>query len=235
MNLKQTIRRLPVVRRLVGGRREPSQASALIKHGPEGIREVGHRQYVGGMWDEIGRMQFDFLVSQGLRPHHYLLDIACGSLRAGIHFIPYLEPGHYLGIDKEADLIRAGVENELDPEVRQARQPVLLVDGDFAFDKFDVRPDYALAQSLFTHLTPPLIENCLRNLRGVIGDDGAFYATYFESADRHDNPVEAHDAAGFCYTRAEMERFGQSTGWRFEYIGDWGHPRGQIIVRYRPA
>jgi hypothetical protein len=187
------------------------------------------------MWDEIGRMQFDYLVSQGLRPHHYLLDIACGSLRAGIHFIPYLEPGHYLGIDKEAGLIQAGVEQELGAELREARRPVLIVNGDFAFERFGVRPNYVLAQSLFTHITPPLIEKCLRNLRGVIADDGVFYATYFESAERYDNPDQAHDAARFGYTREEMGRFGQSTGWRFDYIGDWRHPRGQIIVRYWPA
>jgi hypothetical protein len=235
MGLKEAIKRIPGVQWLAGGPGQASPASGLIKHGPEGIKEVGHRQYVGGMWDEIGRLQFDFLVSQGLQPHHYLMDIACGSLRAGIHFIPYLEPGHYLGIDKEADLIQAGVERELGAELRESRRPVLIVDGNFAFERFGVRPNYALAQSLFTHLPPPLIEKCLRNLRGVIADGGAFYATYIESAEPHDNPDEPHDGDKFCYTRAEMEQFGRSTGWDFDYIGDWNHPREQVIVRYRPA
>ena len=50
-----------------------------------GVRRLGHRAFVGGdgdLWDRIGRLQFDFLVSQGLRPEHVLLDFACGSLRA---------------------------------------------------------------------------------------------------------------------------------------------------------
>ena len=55
--------------------------------GKAGIEVVGHRAYIGGKWDEYGQMEFDFMVAHGLRPEHVLLDIACGSLRAGIHFI----------------------------------------------------------------------------------------------------------------------------------------------------
>ncbi len=41
---------------------------------------------VGGMWEEIGRLQFVFLVEKGLQPHHEMLDIGCGTLRGGRHF-----------------------------------------------------------------------------------------------------------------------------------------------------
>jgi hypothetical protein len=225
MNLKTLLHRF----------RRPGPPDPPIAHGPAGIRAVGHREYVGGKWDEIGRLQFDFLVARGLRPHHTLLDIACGSLRAGVHFIPYLEPGRYLGIDKEPDLIRAGREQELTPELRESKRPNLIVDGEFAFERFGVRPDVALAQSLFTHLPPELIAKCFRNLRTVIANDGAFYATYFESNIDAPNPEAPHDWGRFAYTRAQMERFGTGAGWRFEYIGDWRHPRGQIMTCYRPA
>jgi hypothetical protein len=214
--------------------RKPAPVPPPIEHGPSGIRAVGHREYVGGKWDEIGRLQFDFLVARGLRPQHYLLDIACGSLRGGVHFIPYLEPGHYLGIDKESDLIRAGAQHELTPELRETKRPVLIVDGEFAFERFGVAPNVALAQSLFTHLPPELIGKCFRNLGRVIADDGAFYATYFESNDDIPNPDRPHDWGRFSYTRAQMERFGADAGFRFEYIGDWNHPRGQIMTCYRP-
>ena len=214
----------------------PAVPPPSIAHGPAGIRQVGHREYVGGKWDEIGQLQFDFLVAQGLRPDHYLLDIACGSLRGGVHFIPYLEPGHYLGIDKEPELIRAGRDEELSATLRDEKRPVLLVDGHFAFDRFGVRPNYALAQSLFTHLPPELIATCLRNLRDVIADDGVFYATFFQSyADSHGNPDQAHDWGRFNYTRDQMERLGRDAGWRMEYIGDWRHPRGQMMLRYFPV
>ncbi len=42
-----------------------------------------HRHAVGGMWDEIGRLQFDFLVARGLRPSTALLMSAVGHCAAG--------------------------------------------------------------------------------------------------------------------------------------------------------
>ncbi len=68
----------------------------LPLEGDKGIAKAGHRFYVGGHWEEIGKLQFDFLRSKGLKPESYLLDIACGSLRLGVKAIPFLEREHYL-------------------------------------------------------------------------------------------------------------------------------------------
>jgi hypothetical protein len=57
------------------------------------------RRIVGGEWDEIGRLQFDFLKGAGLKLRHVLLDVGCGRLRGGVHFVAYLERGNYVGID----------------------------------------------------------------------------------------------------------------------------------------
>lgn len=46
-------------------------------------REGPHRGAVGGMWDQIGKLQFEFMVKHGLKPEHKFLDIGCGSLRGG--------------------------------------------------------------------------------------------------------------------------------------------------------
>ena len=40
-----------------------------------------HRDFVGGMWDEVGALQFEYMQSAGLRPGHRLLDMGCGALR----------------------------------------------------------------------------------------------------------------------------------------------------------
>jgi hypothetical protein len=50
-------------------------------------------------WEDVGRMQFEFLLREGLQPHHHLLDIGCGSFRGGRFVIDYLQEGHYFGID----------------------------------------------------------------------------------------------------------------------------------------
>ena len=106
------------------------------------------------MWDEIGKLQFDFLVERGLRPDHYLLDIGCGSLRGGVHFIRYLSEGHYFGVEKEESLLEAGRSVELKRYALEEKEPQL-----FAVDDFDlsalpsqVEFDFMLAQSVFTQM-----------------------------------------------------------------------------------
>jgi hypothetical protein len=79
-------------------------------------REVAagkHRETVGGKWDEIGILQFEYLVAKTLRPEHRLLDIGCGCLRGGVHFIRYLDPTNYFGIDVNQSLLDAGYNVEL--------------------------------------------------------------------------------------------------------------------------
>jgi len=204
-------------------------------HGPTGIVQAGHREYVGGLWDEVGLLQFRFLREAGLRRDHRLLDIGCGSLRAGVHLIAYLDAGGYMGVDKEPDLIRLGIERELDTEVYEAKRPVLMVLTDFEFDRLPVAPDIAWANSVFTHLPPDAIRLCLTNLRSVIAPGGVLYATFAECDEPTDNPTEPHDHRLFEYTRRQMTEAGHATGWRVEHLGKWGHPRGQRMLRFTPT
>lgn len=207
----------------------------LDPEGDRGIAKRGHRGYVGGMWEEIGKLQFDFLLSKGLRPDSHLLDIACGSLRLGVKAIPYLERSHYLGIEKESGLVKAGLEIELGPELREEKQPNIVISSSFEFEKLGQKADFAIAQSLFTHLPSSLIDLCFKNLHPWLEDDGVFYATFFETRRRINNPQTPHDHGHFAYTQAEMRGFGETSGFTADYIGDWNHPRDQVIVEYRKS
>jgi len=200
--------------------------------GPDGVAALGHREYVGGKWDTLGKLQFEFLRSQGLQPRHTLLDIACGSLRGGVHFIPYLDVGNYLGIDKEESLIAAGKEHELGAELLEGKRPRFVVSSAFEFEKFEARPDYAWAHSLFTHLPPATIGDCLSKLRGVAHHETLFFATFFECRNPQTNPDTPHDHGSYLYTREEMEQFGQAAGWSVRYLGDWDHPRHQKMMLF---
>lgn len=152
----------------------------LFREGDAGIRMVGHRDYVGGVWEKVGKLQLEFLVTQGLTPSHCLLDIGCGALRAGVHFIHYLAPGHYLGIDKERTLIELGLEHELGAAAREAKRPELVVSERFEFARFSRQPDFSIAQSLFTHLAPDDAVLCLRSLRDFVAPGHVCFVTFFE-------------------------------------------------------
>ena len=63
------------------------------------VAEGRHRDVIGGPWNEIGSLQFEFLKRHGLLPPRHLIDVGCGSLWGGVHFAAYVQPGHYWGID----------------------------------------------------------------------------------------------------------------------------------------
>ncbi len=192
--------------------------------GDLGVGVVGHRAYIGGRWEEYGQLEFDFMVERGLRPEHVMLDIACGSLRAGVRLIPYLDAGNYLGIEKEESLIKQALAKELPPEVAAEKRPELVVSGAFEFERFSKQADYALAWSLFTHLTREDLEKCLRNLRANVPDSHRFYATWLPG-EESDNEDTSHAHAAFYYPREELEAMGTRNGWETEYIGDISRER----------
>lgn len=208
-----------------------------MKSDSERIRTIGHRAFVGGdgaNWDEIAILQMNFLKLEGLDVHHTLLDVACGSLRAGRLFINYLDEGNYLGIDKEVNLIIHGVAEELGIKTFVEKRPLFVVSGDFELSKFNRRPDYALAQSLLTHLTADDVYKCFKSLRKVIADDGKFYATFFEVESPVENFLISDAIDCFFYTREQMKTLADIAGWNMHYIGDWGHPRQQKMVKLEP-
>jgi hypothetical protein len=211
------------------------ESKRIMEDTQEEVHSAGHRQFVGGngdFWGLIGALQFDFLVARGLSPQHTLLDIGCGALRGGIHFIRYLDRGRYLGIDKYIELIIYGVAQELGLDAFAAKQPRFVVSDRFEFDRFGVRPHFAIAQSLFTHLAATDIKLCLVRLREEAAPRCRFFATFFEVDTPHANAVSSHSHGFFGYTRAQMEAFGEEAGWRPNYIGAWNHPRNQKIIEY---
>ncbi|OQX16845.1 MAG: hypothetical protein BWK73_02605 [Thiothrix lacustris] len=207
------------------------------KSDAERIREMGHRAFVGGdgiHWDEIAKLQFNFLISEGLQINHTLIDVACGSLRAGRLFVNYLNAGNYFGIDKEINLIIHGVAEELGISSFIEKKPNFVVSGDFDFTKFSRRPDFGIAQSLLTHLTAEDIYLCFKSLRKFIAEDGKFYATFFEVQAPINNYATSDAIDCFFYSRDQLNSLADVAGWRMQYIGDWGHPRDQKMIKLEP-
>jgi len=199
-----------------------------------------HRGAVGGRWEEIGRWQFDLMLSLGLQSHHRLLDVGCGALRGGLHFIRYLEPANYFGLDINASLVKAGQEVELPRAGLVERRPHLLVSQDFEFSKFGATFPYALAVSVFTHLPINLIESCLIRLSEVLEPGGRFYATYFEASSRHtlgpvsyaDGIATYNDRDPFHYHFSWFEFLVTDLPLRVRNLGDCGHVRSQHVLEF---
>jgi len=201
----------------------------------DAIHSIGHRAFIGGndrFWSDISKLQFDFLVAQGLRPNHAFVDVACGALRAGVQLIPYLNVGKYTGLDKHIELIIYGVAQELGVTTFSEKRPRFIVDAHFNFDAMINPAQFGIAQSLFTHLTSSDIVKCLKGLRPKAELGCRFFATFFESESGFSNPEVSHSHGIFHYTKTEMEGFAEQTGWLPRYIGAWSHPRDQKIIEF---
>lgn len=206
--------------------------------------EFPHRSKVGGLWDEIGRLQFDFLVHHGLKPNHRLLDVGCGCFRGGVHFVRYLEPGRYYGLDSDASMIEAGFTEELEAGGLLPRLPRenVVVEAGFDASGFGVQFDFALAQSVFTHISANDIRLCLIRLARSVRPGGAFFASFFECPPGHAEELPlAHEPGGittfmnrdpFHYREKHVSDLCADLPWRMENMGIWGHPRGQNMLRF---
>jgi SAM-dependent methyltransferase len=146
-----------------------------------------HRTMVGGLWDKMGKLQLEYLVGRGLKPHHLLLDLGCGALRGGVCFVSYLEIGHYYGVDLNQPLLDAGYDQEIVPAGLAERLPRenLFCFGDFQVARIGKKFEYVIAQSVFTHIRIDRIRECLTRVAKAVRPGGTFHATYWRVPESH--------------------------------------------------
>lgn len=221
---------------MASGWRDPDYTRPLSD---EDVRRGRHRHKVKGSWQQLGRLQLSFLRSHGLRPEHRVLDVGCGPLRAGVHLVDYLDPGHYYGVDINESVLDAGYEHELTEPLR-AKLPREHLRADDRFDcDFGEQFDYAIANSVFTHVSLNQVRLCLYRVARTMRPGGRFFATFFRAPRSH--PLDEPRGDGklwternaFFYYRADLEWAARWSPWETRYIGRWGHPRYQMMMEFR--
>ena len=210
--------------------KEKDYLDAYAKHTDMRVERDPHSA-VGPSWEKIGKLQFDYLIELGMKPHHRMLDVGCGTLRGGRHAIEYLDSGNYTGMDlspKAIDYAHQLVQEEGLSE----KQPRLLVSAnkDLEFREFDGETfDFLLAQSVFTHLMPEHIEECFRHIVRIMDAGSIFSFTY--------NRASAHGQTGnksFVYPWSFFTSLAEKVGVTVEDCADkYDHPHGQRMVTLR--
>ncbi|MGW5973514.1 class I SAM-dependent methyltransferase [Streptomyces sp. NPDC055186] len=181
-------------------------AEAAVGHSP--LRE---------QWARIGRMQFDYLVGHGLSPHHRMLEIGCGNLRAGRLFIDHLEAGHYYGIDISPHILLAA-QGTVVREGLQAKLPHLALADDLTFaflpaGHFDV----VHAHSVFSHSPRHVIEECFAHVGRVLAPGGFFDFT-FDRTEGKEHQVLHED---FYYRTETLAGLAAEHGLSARFMQDW--------------
>jgi SAM-dependent methyltransferase len=183
-------------------------------------------------WLALGQMQFDYLVRHGLAPHHNLLEIGCGNIRAGRLFIDYLQAGHYYGVDISPDILLAATET-LTEYGLQAKVPYLVLVDDLrlAFlpgEHFDV----VHAHSVFSHSPVSVIDECLAHVGRVLKPDGWFDFT-FDRTEGEEHHVLRED---FYYRTQTLVALAHRHGLDARFMDDWErlpHKQSKLRVTRR--
>lgn len=152
-----------------------------------------YRAYVGPphQYDFMGASQFRLLTALGLRETHKVLDLGCGSLRAGRYLMMYLKPGHYCGIEPNKWLIEDAIAQDLGRDFVALRRPRFDHGSDFNAAAFGERFDFIVAQSVFSHAGPEMVAVALANCAATLTPRGLVLATFIHSADAPEMAVEA--------------------------------------------
>lgn len=209
---------------------EPEQepGSSLGKGLPGGSHH--YRAFVGPpeKYDLIGAMQFNLLTWLGLREHHYLLDIGCGSLKSGRLFIPYLLPGRYFGIEPEEWLIEEGIRRELGQDLIRLKRPSFSHDANFTLTVFERSFDFLIANSIFSHASARQIARCLSEARRVMTPTSVFAATFVKGEENYKGDEWVYPGC-VTYTFDYIRELVEDHGLKCAPI-EWHHPAKQTWI-----
>jgi cyclopropane fatty-acyl-phospholipid synthase-like methyltransferase len=170
------------------------------------------------------RFQLDYLVAQGLRPDSSLLDYGCGALAAGVHFIEYLLPDRYVGVDISAEVLAEGKRRLLSKNLMGKRAELHHIESG-ALDVLGNRKfDVIWAQSVFTHMPPEDIHNLLRDIPRHMHASSRFYAT-FARTDRDNHQERFKD---WYYNIESFKNEAVLSNLHMEVMPDWRHPDDNV-------
>ncbi|XP_057502382.1 uncharacterized protein LOC130786158 [Actinidia eriantha] len=117
-----------------------------------------HHSNYGEPWAG-GRDVFEFLAdSVHLSPDARVLEIGCGTLRVGLHFIRYLNPGHFHCLERDELSLMAAFRYELPSQGLLHKRPLIVKGEDMDFNKFGSGTyDLIYASAVFLHMPDKLV------------------------------------------------------------------------------
>ena len=192
-----------------------------------------HKQYVGGNWKQVQEFQLDFIKnSPEFSPDKTFLDLGCGSMRLGSALIPELNEGRYIGLDFNEEIVKIGIEKEIDPQIIEEKKPTFIFNSEFNLSEIEGKIDFAWVYQVFIHVSDTLVEAAMNNVANKLADDGVVYATFTEIQKGkivNDNYVYDSNQWTFHRPVERIEEFFNKAGLKVEQIGNI--PKSGIIFK----
>lgn len=108
-----------------------------------------------------------------LKPHHRVVDYGCGSLRTGSHFIRFLNPGCYFGLDVVPDFFRIG-QDLIGEDLLREKAPTFRVIGPASVaEAAKFAADFVISTAVCIHVHPDELPQYFANLMQITSKPGA--------------------------------------------------------------
>jgi SAM-dependent methyltransferase len=138
--------------------------------------------FTGGpphLFESASRLQVSTLLREGLYPFSRVLDIGCGSLRAGYWLIRLLDPDCYFGVEPNAAMLQAGIDHLLTPELIARKRPAFDTNDRYDFSVFKAQFDIFLARSIWSHAPKADIQTMLDGFVRFSSPEAFFLTSYY--------------------------------------------------------
>jgi SAM-dependent methyltransferase len=193
------------------------------------------RAYVGppDEYDLFAAMVFNLMTTLGLRQHHRLLDVGCGSLRIGRLLIPYLQAGRYVGVEPNRWLVESGIDGEVGHDLVRIKQPRFEYSASLDGIAEPLALDFAVAQSIFSHCGQDLFRNWLAQIASHLSDTGALVATFLTGDEDYPSNGWVYPEC-VCYRPSTVESWAHEFGLGFRLL-DYAHPRQTWALMAKPG
>jgi SAM-dependent methyltransferase len=133
-------------------------------------------------FERVGRLGFEVLLAERMRPSSCVLDVGCGALRLGYWLMRFLDAGCYFGIEPQQEMLAVGLRELVEPEVVQRAQARFASNDDFDFSVFGERFDFVIARSIWTHASRSQIATMLSSFAATSKPGGVFLASYYPAS-----------------------------------------------------
>jgi SAM-dependent methyltransferase/tetratricopeptide (TPR) repeat protein len=184
-----------------------------------------YRAFIGPpmQYDFMGATQFRLLCTLGLRADHKVLDIGCGSLRAGRFLISYLEQGNYYGIEPNKWLIEEAIQKEVGISIIDIKKPNFDYNSEFDTRVFNTKFDFIIAQSIFSHTGLDLLNIALSNIKTSLTPTGCALVTFIKGVDDFDGDGWVYPSC-VEFTESTILSFVTNLDLKIKEL-PWFHPR----------
>lgn len=154
-------------------------------HGTLGSRIRNPSQY-----RESAEAYFELFREAGLTPEDRVIDYGCGSLRIGSVLIPFLDPGHYHGLDTSERFFQDAL-SRLPGNLRQEKRPQCGVIDRKSITHLaaKIRPTFLISTHVLIHIPRKELPGFFTNISSLISSGGLALVDFIQSS----KPTRFHE------------------------------------------